>query len=171
MEEAAVADEPVGDEQAAAHRDAAIAANNGAWSLLGKVEAGEELTAAQRHDVLSHAFASAYHWARAKDATVANQVRAHWLISRSAAVAGHGELALENAKASLALCETNQDDVADFDHAYAREAAARSLACLGRTDEAAAEIALAKAVEVADPEDRALVVSDFASPPWFGLEG
>ena len=152
-----------------AHRDGAMATNNGAWALLGKVEAGEVLSVAQRHDLLSHAFASAYHWARAKDATVTNQARAHWLVSRAAVVAGHGELALENAQASLTLCETNRHDVADFDHAYAREAVARSLACLGRTDEAAAEIALAKAVEVADPEDRALVVSDLASPPWLSL--
>ena len=61
------------------------------------------------------------------------------------------------------------DLAADFDHAYAHEATARALACLGRLDEARAEFALADAVEIADPEDRAIVESDLKSEPWFGL--
>jgi hypothetical protein len=61
------------------------------------------------------------------------------------------------------------DDAADFDHAYGHEARARALACAGRADEARAEIDLARALPIADDEDRAIVESDLESGPWFGL--
>ena len=40
---------------------------------------------------------------------------------------------------------------------------------MGRLDEARAELELAKAVEIADPEDRAIVETDLKTEPWFGL--
>ena len=52
---------------------------------------------------------------------------------------------------------------ADFDLAYAHEARARALHALGRADEAAAAWRSARSVEVADPEDRAIVEADFAA--------
>ena len=57
----------------------------------------------------------------------------------------------------------------DFDLAYAHEARARALACLGRLDEAAAQLAAARAVEIADADDRAIVEGDLAAGPWYGL--
>ena len=45
----------------------------------------------------------------------------------------------------------------------------RALACLGRLDEARAELELAKAVEITDREDRAIVEADLKTEPWFGL--
>jgi hypothetical protein len=57
----------------------------------------------------------------------------------------------------------------DFDLAYAHEARARALACLGRLDEAAAELAAAHAVPVADDEDRKIIEGDLAAGPWYGL--
>lgn len=60
--------------------------------------------------------------------------------------------------------------LADFDLAYAHEARARALACLGRLGEARAERAAAQAVPVAGDEDRSIVESDLAAGPWFGLE-
>ena len=53
--------------------------------------------------------------------------------------------------------------IADFDLAYAHEARARALHALGRADEAAAAWLSARAVEVSDPEDRAIVAADFAA--------
>jgi hypothetical protein len=60
-------------------------------------------------------------------------------------------------------------DLSDFDLGYAHEARARALAALGRNDEAAAELAMARAVEVADADDRTIFESDLVAPPWFGL--
>ncbi len=57
----------------------------------------------------------------------------------------------------------------DFDLAYAHEAKARALACLGRLDEAAVELRAAYAIQIADDGDRSIIDGDLASEPWYGL--
>jgi hypothetical protein len=37
------------------------------------------------------------------------------------------------------------------------------------TDDALKHLALSREVEIKDPEDKAIVDSDIASEPWFGL--
>ena len=88
-------------------------------------------------------------------------------MSRAHVVLGHGELALHHADQCAATCASAGLD--DFDLAYAHEARACALACLGRLDEARVERKAAGAVDIADPEDRAIVESDLAAEPWFGL--
>jgi uncharacterized protein YndB with AHSA1/START domain len=147
------------------HRMQGVAANNSTWELLD----GRQLTDDEADDLLGRAYAATYHWRRAEGATAVNAARGSWLVSRSHAVLGQGELALHHARRSSAHVQEAGDLAADFDHAYAHEATARALACLGRLDEARAELALAAAVEIADPEDRAIIESDLKSEPWFGL--
>ena len=147
------------------HRIQAIDANNATWELLD----GRALTADEADDLLGRAYAATYHWQRAADATPVNAARAAWLVSRAHAVLGQGDLALHHAQRSAAHVGEAGDLAADFDHAYAHEATARALACLGRLDEARAELALANAVEIADPEDRSIVEADIKSEPWYGL--
>jgi uncharacterized protein YndB with AHSA1/START domain len=148
------------------HRAQAIEANNSVWELL---EPG-------RHDpdradeLLRRAYAAAYHWRRAWGATVINQARASWLLSRAHAVLGHGELALHHAEQCAAATERAVHDASDFDHAYAYEARARALACLGRMDEAREAYRRAASVTVADADDRSIVDGDLAAEPWFDLD-
>ena len=61
------------------------------------------------------------------------------------------------------------DDASDFDHAYVFESQARALASLGRLDEAGEAYQRAAAVQIADDQDRAIVKSDLAAEPWYGL--
>jgi uncharacterized protein YndB with AHSA1/START domain len=147
------------------HRLQGVAANNSTWELLD----GRPLTDDAADDLLGRAYAATYHWRRAEGATAVNAARGSWLVSRCHAVLGQGELAFHHARRSSAHVQEAGDLAADFDHAYAHEAMARALACLGRLDEARAELALANAVEIADPEDRAILESDLKSEPWFGL--
>ena len=142
-----------------------VAANNSTWELLD----GRPLTDDEADDLLGRAYAATYHWRRAEGATAVNaaagrgssraatpcSARASWRCTTPADRAPHVQEA--------------GDLAADFDHAYAHEATARALACLGRLDEARAELALANAVEIADPEDRAILESDLKTEPWFGL--
>ena len=117
------------------HRRHGIDANNSTWELLD----GRELTPDEVDDVLGRAYAAAYHWRRASGRGPANAARASWLISHVHAVLGHGELALHHAdRCAAVVAEAGLDD---FDLAYAHEARARALACLGRRDEAATELA------------------------------
>ena len=106
-------------------------------------------------DLLGRAYAAAYHWRRAAAPRPENAARAAWLVSHAHAVLGHGDVALHHADRAMALATAA--GLADFDLAYAHEARARALACLGRRDEAAAELAAAHAVPIADAEDRAIL--------------
>lgn len=147
------------------HRAQAVAANNSAWELLD----GRQLTAPEGDDLLARAYAAMYHWLRAAGATTTNAARASWLASRCHVVLGHGELALHHAERSAALVAAAGEEAADFDRAYAHEATARALACLGRTAEAATALDAARAVPIADDEDRAILDGDLSAGPWFAL--
>ena len=148
------------DDEATLHRSQAIEANNSVWELL-------DSDVPDTTELLGRAYAASYHWARAADRTPANAARASWLLSRCHAVLGQGELALHHAdECATTVAEAGLED---FDLGYSHEARARALAALGRTDEASAELAAAKAVEIVDDQDREVFESDLAAPPWFGL--
>ena len=142
------------------HRSQAITANNSVWELL-------DAEVPDTTELLTRAYAASYHWARAAGRMPENAARASWLLSRCHVVVGNGELALHHADECAAVVAAA--DLRDFDLGYAHEARARALAALGRNDEAAAELAAARAVEVADDEDRKIFESDLEAPPWFGL--
>jgi len=159
----------VGPEQ---HRALAVAANNSAWELLAKAAEHDEpaLDASQAFDLLGRAYAAAHHWRAFNGPASINAARAAWLCSRAHAAVGDGTAALRSAELCQALT-AGAEDAADFDHFYAAEAIARSLACLRRGPEEllparsqAAEL-LAK---VNEPEDHKVAESDLLSGPWFG---
>jgi uncharacterized protein YndB with AHSA1/START domain len=147
------------------HRAAGVEANNSAWELL---ERADDLTPDEIDDLLGRAYASTYHWRRAARRGPENQARGSWLVSRVHAVLGHGDLALYHADRTAAVVA--EAGLQDFDLAYAHEARGRALACLGRLDEARAELAAARAVPIADEEDRKILDGDLAAGPWYGLE-
>lgn len=151
------------DEDGEDHRRHAVDANNSTWDLLGR----DDLDADEADDLLGRAYAASYHWRRAARRGPENAARASWLVSRAHTALGHGELALHHADRCLAAVAAA--GLEDFDLAYAREARARALACLGRPGEAAEELAAARAVPIADDEDRKIVVDDLAAGPWYGL--
>jgi len=146
------------------HRAVAIEANNATWELLGRPE--DERTPADAEEMTRRAYAAAYHWDRAEGSGPANTARADWLLARVWAVRGEGTLALHHARRCLHTCDTA--GLTDFDLAYAHEAMARALACLGDAAAARRHLASARAVPVADPEDRALLEADLTGEPWFG---
>lgn len=147
------------------HRWQGVTANNSIWDLLTKPD--DERTADDDEQMTAAAYSSAYHWARAAGVRPANVARAQYMIAKVWVARRNGPLALHYADLTLATCLA--DDLADFDLAYAHEARARALALLGRVDEARTDRDAAIAVPVADPEDLAIVESDLAAEPWFGI--
>jgi hypothetical protein len=105
------------------------------------------------------AHASCFHWSRA--GTELNVARGEWQVSRVYAVLRRGEPALWHAQRCLALCEEN--GFADWDLAFAHEAMARAHAVLGDAAERDRHLALARAVPIADDDDRAVVLADLAT--------
>ena len=63
----------------------------------------------------------------------------------------------------MSLCKKH--GLVDFDLAYAHEARARALRAVGRDMEAMVEWEAAKAVPVADQEDREILEKDLAEGP------
>lgn len=149
---------PVDDQVGEWHRQLGIQANNSIWDLLTK----DGRTPDEDEDMVCRAYASMYHWSRAARRGPEHVVRGEYMIARVQAALGRGDLALHHARRCLdgAIAA----GLGDFDLAYAHEAMARALEAAGRSDEADAALAAAKAVPVADPEDLAILEADLAIP-------
>ena len=150
---------------AATHRILAVDANNSTWEILGK--AVGEISPEESEEMTRRAYAAAFHWSRAEGTMPANEARADWLLSRVWAVRANAQLALHHARRCLATCQSA--GLVDFDLAYAHEAMARASACDGNENDAREHLDFARAVVINDPEDKAIVDSDLASEPWFGI--
>ncbi|MDO8392101.1 MAG: SRPBCC family protein [Actinomycetota bacterium] len=151
---------PTADEvRGAWHRAQGIECNNSVWELIEQAER----TPADDEEMLRRAYASAYHWQRAKGRGPENEARAVWMLSKVHLLVGLPERALHYGGKCLAQC--TQHGLADFDLAYALECRARALKALGRDQEAADEWARALAVPIADPEDKAILEADLAVGP------
>jgi hypothetical protein len=149
----------------AEHRTLAIEANNSTWEFLDR-ESGS-LSALDSEEMTRRAYAAAYHWSRAENATVINEIRASWLIAKVWIHQSRGDLALPISIRCIDMCLAN--NIADFDLAYVYETKARSLACMGDLDGAREAKQCASLVAIADEEDRKLVQADLAKGPWFEL--
>ena len=149
----------------AEHRMLAIEANNSTWEFLDR-EPGS-LSELDNEEMTRRAYAAAYHWSRAENATVINEVRASWLIAKVWIHQSRGDIALPISIRCIDLCLAN--NIADFDLAYVYEAKARSLACIGDLGGAREAKQFASLVAIADEEDRKLVQADLAKGPWFKL--
>jgi len=140
------------------HRAQGVECNNSAWEMI---EA--ERTPENDEEMLRRAYASTYHWARAKGRTPANDARGQWMLAKVHLLAGLPERSLHYADICMRL--TRENKLVDFDLAYAHEARARALRALGQESEAMTEWAAAKAVPIADDEDRTILEKDLAEGP------
>lgn len=150
---------PADSDTAASERQQAIDLFNGVWRLMEK----EERSAEEDDTMLHMAHASRYHWGQV--GTAANLARGEWQVSRVYTVLGRGEPALHHARRVLEICRAN--GIGDWDLAFAYEALARASAVAGDTEQARAftEQALAAAEDIAEDEDRELVLTDLESIP------
>lgn len=146
------------------HHVLGIALNNAVWGLLDKASR----TAVEERKMIAMAHGSLFHWERSPKCQVVNKVRGHWMISRVHAVLGQAVEALEHADAAWDLCRDNE--IFDFDRAYALEAMGRAHAAAGNLKQADEWRTRAATEPIAGPEDRRHFVNDLATGPWFGLD-
>ncbi len=142
------------------HRAQGIECHNSTWEMIGA-----DRTPEHDEEMLRRAYASAYHWQRARGATAINEARALYVLAKAHLLAGLVERSLHYADKCMAVTAGAGDLAADFDHAYAHEVRARALLALGREADGLAAWEAAKAVAIADPEDKAIVDGDFADAP------
>ena len=140
------------------HRAQGIECNNTTWEMIEAKRTPEN-----DEEMLRRAYASSYHWARAKGRKPENDARGQYMLAKAHLVAGLPERSLHYADACMAV--TKQHKLVDFDLAYAHEARARALRALGNDKEAMTEWAAAKAVPVANDEDREILEKDLAEGP------
>lgn len=138
-------------------RQLAVDLFNVVWRLMET----EDRTPAQDDRMLHMAHASRYHWEQV--GAPVNLARGEWQCSRVYAVLGRAEPCLHHARRVLDLCE--EHGLGDWDLAFAHEALARAHAVAGDAAAAQAEVSRALAVDVADAEDRVLLLSDLATVP------
>jgi DNA-binding transcriptional MerR regulator len=137
-----------------------IALFNKTWTLMEK----ENRTRDEDDAMLHMAHASRHHWG-ASGTDAAHLARGEWQCSRVYAVLGRAEPCLHHAQRVLDLCQEN--GIGDWDLAFAYEALARGHAVAGDTEQARAytEQALAAAEDIAEDEDRELVLGDLETIP------
>jgi hypothetical protein len=140
-----------------AERQLAADLFNGVWRLLDK----PDRTVEEDDRMLHMAHASRYHWDQV--GTAENRSRGEWQCSRVYAVLGRAEPALHHANRNLEICRAH--GIGDFDLAFAYEALARAWALAGDGEQARARIeqARAAAADVAEDEDRELLLADLAT--------
>lgn len=132
---------------------------NGVWELLERNDRSQD----DDDRMLHMAHASRYHWGQAPlPATLA---RGEWLCARVYAVLQRAEPSAYHAQRVLDIC--GREGIGDWDLAFAYEALARASAVAG--DAAAArtytEQALAAAENIAETDDRELLLADLETIP------
>lgn len=137
-------------------RQLAVDLFNHVWTLLDKAER----TDAESAEMVHAAHASCYHWLQV--GTALNEARGEWQCSRVYAVLRRAEPALHHARRCLDICR--REGFGDFDLAYAYEALARAHVVGGDPSEARRWLGLARAAaeDVAEADDRELVLADLA---------
>jgi DNA-binding transcriptional MerR regulator len=134
---------------------------NATWRLLeheGRARADDDR-------MIHIAHASRYHWGQVPGVTPAQLARGEWLICRVYATLGRAEPAQHHARRVLDLCQ--EHGIGDFDLAFAYEALARAHAVAGDAGRAKdyTDQALAAAEDIADSDDRDLVLADLETIP------
>jgi hypothetical protein len=136
-------------------RRVAVDLFNAVWRQLERTDRTPDDDAAMLH----RAHASVHHWAQV--GTAVNLARGEWQVSRVYTVLGRGEPALWHAQRCLDLCTRNS--LGDWDLGYAHEAMARAHVVLGDEGKVREHLALARAVEIAEHDDRELLEKDLSS--------
>lgn len=141
------------------HRKFAVDLFNLVWELLEKAERSQE----ENDSMLHAAHASRYHWGQV--GAPVNLARGEWQISRVYSVLNRLEPALYHARRCLEICQ--QNDIGDFDLAYAYEALARATALAGDRTECKIyhELARKAGEMIREEDDKELFFKDLDTVP------
>ena len=131
-----------------AHKKFAVNLFNSTWDLIDKKDRTKE----EDDKMIHSAHASRYHWGEIGKPL--HFERGEWQISRAYSVLNRSEPALYHAKRCLEICKEN--NIRDFDIAFAYEAMARATALSGNKIDCERYIKLAKEAgeQIKKKEDR-----------------
>lgn len=137
------------------HKKQAVDNFNGTWDLIDK---GNDRTEDDNVEMIHKAHASRFHWGQI--GTPTHFLRGEWQISRVYSLVGLAESALYHARLSLNLCLEN--NIGDFDLAFAYEALARAYSISKDKEKMDENISLAKKVaeNIEKEDDRDYFLSE-----------
>ena len=141
------------------HHYMGIEMNNQTWGLLDKKDRSEQ----DNIRMINFAKASLYHWRKSDKYEVVNEQRGKWLISHVYAMLDKSGETLSYAKETLKITEDN--NLKDFDLAYAYESMARAYSISENKDESEEWYKKAKAAGdlIADEKDKECFILDLNS--------
>ena len=136
------------------------------WNLLDKKDRNQQ----EDLRMINFAKASLYHWRKSNKYELVNEQRGQWLLSRVYSFLGKADEALFHAKETLKI--TKEQDLKDFDLAYAYESMARAYAASNNKDESIKWLEKAKESGdlIKDDKDKEYFISDLESEPWFNIK-
>lgn len=143
------------------HKKMAVDLFNSVWSFLDK----KERTAEEEDEMVHAAHASRYHWGQI--GSFLEKERGEWQISRVYSVLKRLQPALYHAQRCLEICKEN--NIGDFDIAFAYEAMARAYAVSGEKTESKKYIELAKKAgnQIENEEDKRIFFGDLETVPGY----
>lgn len=141
------------------HKKMAVDLFNLVWTLLDK----EKRTKKEEDTMVHAAHASRYHWGEI--GTPLEFERGEWQISRMYSVLGRPQPALYHANRCLEICKEN--NIKDFDIAFAYEAVARAYAVADKKSESEKYVELAKKAgeDIEDEENQKYFFSELETIP------
>lgn len=139
------------------HRLCATSLYDRCWEQLRRTDR----TPTENESLLNMAHASLWHW-RVVGLPV-NLARGEWMLARVNALLGHPESARHHAENTLSMCDDNE--LGQYDRAFAHEAMARACAISGDPEGIASHVqyGLAAAGHVTDSEQREWVLKNLGS--------
>jgi hypothetical protein len=145
-------------------RSLGVELNNSTWDLIDS-GLSELSPRAEQERALYAAYAAAYHWMRA--GTVVHHGRAEHLIASVAVAINLLDVAQRHADRYAELIAAHPAEFADWDRAFAAEAAARVATRQRRSDAGQLKAEAQRLAEaVAEPEDRRVCEQRLAAAPW-----
>jgi hypothetical protein len=151
------------------HKQMAKDCFNKTWDFLDKSERSKE----EENEMVHTTHASRYHWGVLVNngkGTPLNLQRGEWQIAHVYTIIKRAEPALNHAKTCLKLTEEN--NIGDFDLAFAYEAMARVMALTKDKDGFEKHFKLAKEAgqKVKQKGDRDYFLDELEKGPWFGMK-
>jgi len=145
------------EEQKKVHHKLAVDCFNSTWDLIDK----KDRTPDEDMKMIHTAHASRFHWG--KIGTPLEFQRGEWQISRVYSILGLGESALHHAQHCYDIC--TEQEIGDFDMAFACEALARAHHVVENTGKRDIFIEMAKVVSesIKDPDNKKYFLSELSS--------
>lgn len=150
-----------------AHRFFGVEFNNAIFGFAEK----ENLTDSEKEEMIQTAHAAVLHWQKFSKSTIANSQRGYYMLAKAYVKAEEKENALKYTNLCYDITTKNEDQLFDWDLAYAYEMKARVAAMHNdkETFEQFYKMAQEQEAKIKDPGDLKYFSMDFKGGNWFNF--